>query len=40
MRKRARQTEEDLCAHAASVERDHVCEAEGWRCFALNGTLT
>lgn len=40
VRNRTRQTEEDLCAQAASVERDSVCEAEGWRCFALNGTLT
>lgn len=39
VRKRARQTEEDLCAQAASVQMS-VCEAEGWRCFALNGTLT
>jgi len=43
---RARQTEEHLCAQAASVERERererkrVCETEGWRCFALNGTLT
>ncbi len=39
MRKRARQTEEDLCAHAASV-RETVCVRQKGGDVRSNGTLT